>query len=57
MHFIAESTNKTHWDKETSEMKMAVFWDVMSCCLVDVDQYFKGAYCLHHQDKVITQVM
>jgi hypothetical protein len=29
-------------------MKMAVFWDVL-CILVDIDQHFRGAYCLHRQ--------
>jgi hypothetical protein len=30
-------------------MKMAVFWDVALCNLVDTDQSFREAYCLHHQ--------
>jgi hypothetical protein len=30
-------------------MKMAVFWVVVPCSLVEVYQYFRGAYCLHHQ--------
>jgi hypothetical protein len=30
-------------------MKMTVFWDVAPCSLVEIDQYFRGAYCLHHQ--------
>jgi hypothetical protein len=30
-------------------MKMTVFWDVASCGLVEVDQCFRGAYCLHYQ--------
>jgi hypothetical protein len=28
-------------------MKMAVFWDVAPCSLVEV--YRRGAHCLHHQ--------
>jgi hypothetical protein len=32
-------------------MKMAVFWDVAPCSLVDVDWCFRGAYCLHHQGR------
>jgi hypothetical protein len=27
-------------------MKMAVFWDVAPCSLVDIDQRFRGAYGL-----------
>jgi hypothetical protein len=30
-------------------MKMAVFWDVAPCSLVDIDRRFRCAYCLHHQ--------
>jgi hypothetical protein len=30
-------------------MKFTVFWDVLQCSQLDVDQRFKGAYCLHHQ--------
>jgi hypothetical protein len=30
-------------------MKMAVFWDVALCSLVEIDLSFKGAHCFHHQ--------
>jgi hypothetical protein len=30
-------------------LKMAVFWVVASCSLVDVYQRFRGPCCLHHQ--------
>jgi hypothetical protein len=30
-------------------MKTAVFWDASSCCLVEIDRRFRGAYCLSHQ--------
>jgi hypothetical protein len=34
----------------TSErMKMAVFWVVAPCSLVEVYRRFKGACCLHHE--------
>jgi hypothetical protein len=29
--------------------KMAVFWIVAPCCLVEVYQRFRGSRCLHHQ--------
>jgi hypothetical protein len=39
-----------------TSMKMAVFWDVAPCSLVDTDRRFRGAYCLHHQG-LITLMM
>jgi hypothetical protein len=30
-------------------MKMVVFWVVAPCGLVEVYQYFVGAYRIHHQ--------
>jgi hypothetical protein len=30
-------------------LKMTVFWDVALCGLVETDQRFRGAYCLHRQ--------
>jgi hypothetical protein len=39
---------KFHVLRATS-MKMAVFWDVASCSLVDINRRFWGAYCLRHQ--------
>jgi hypothetical protein len=24
------------------------FWDIAPCSLVEVDQHFRSAYCLHH---------
>jgi hypothetical protein len=33
------------------KLKMAVFWDVAPYSLVENDQRFRGAYCLHHQCK------
>jgi hypothetical protein len=32
--------------------KMAVFWAVAPCSLVEVHRHFRGAYCLHHQGHV-----
>jgi hypothetical protein len=34
---------------EVSDKKMAVFWDVAPCSLVDTDGRFREAYFLHHQ--------
>jgi hypothetical protein len=31
-----------------ASMKMAAFWDIVSCSLVEVDRHFWGADCLHH---------
>jgi hypothetical protein len=33
-----------------ASMKIAVFWVVAPCKLVDVYQRFRGTCCLHHQD-------
>jgi hypothetical protein len=33
-----------------ASMKMAVFWVVVPCSLVEVYQCFRDACCLHHQD-------
>jgi hypothetical protein len=33
---------------EGVKMKMAVFWDVAPCSLVDNDRRFRGAYCQYH---------
>jgi hypothetical protein len=29
--------------------KMAVFWVVAQCCLVEVYRRLRGPFCLHHQ--------
>jgi hypothetical protein len=31
-----------------ASMKMTVFWDTVSCFLVEIDRCFIGAYYLHH---------
>jgi hypothetical protein len=36
--------------KDNIKMKMAVFWDIAPCSLVDTDRHFRGTYCVHHQD-------
>jgi hypothetical protein len=33
--------------------KMTVFWVVTHCSLVEVYRRFRGACCLHHQDKLL----
>jgi hypothetical protein len=30
-------------------MRMTVLWDVVPCSLIEIDQRFRGTYCLHHQ--------
>jgi hypothetical protein len=32
-----------------TSMKMIVIWDAAPCSLVEIDQHFRGSYCLHHQ--------
>jgi hypothetical protein len=45
----AQRWTKQHFIGEISGVKMAVFWDVKSCSLVEVYRRFTGACCLHHQ--------
>jgi hypothetical protein len=33
-----------------ASMKTIVFWAIALCSLVEIDQSFRGAYCLHNQD-------
>jgi hypothetical protein len=35
---------------DTVRMKMADFWDVAPCSLVEAYRRFRGANCLHHED-------
>jgi hypothetical protein len=37
-------------------MKLAVFWYVALCSLVDIDRRFGGAYCHHQGDETETSV-
>jgi hypothetical protein len=30
-------------------MKIIIYWDIAPCSLVEINQCFRGAYCLHHQ--------
>jgi hypothetical protein len=39
----------SHSGKNRLKVKMAVFWDVAPCSLVEVYRRFRGACCLHHQ--------
>jgi hypothetical protein len=41
------------WGSHVTSMKMAVFWVVAPCSLVEVYRRFRGASCLHHQGNVI----
>jgi hypothetical protein len=36
--------------------KMAVFWVVAPCSLVEVYQRFRGPWCLHHQGDIATAI-
>jgi hypothetical protein len=38
-----------HLGRREKVLRMAVFWDVVLCSLLDVDRCFREAYCLHHQ--------
>jgi hypothetical protein len=41
-------------------MKIAVFWDVAPCSLVDIDRPFREAYCLYPRRQptsILTQLL
>lgn len=38
-------------------IKMVVFWNDAPRALVDIDQCFKGAYCLHDRSETIALMM
>jgi hypothetical protein len=50
MHPTKQSTAQNDMNEE-DWMEVAVFWDVASCSLVDIDGRFRGAYCLHRHGR------
>jgi hypothetical protein len=42
--------DSSNYELRFIQVKMAVFWVVSPCSLVEVYRRFIGAYCLHHQD-------
>lgn len=34
----------------TVSMKMTVLWDIVTCCVLEINLRFRSAYSLHHQD-------
>jgi hypothetical protein len=36
---------------------MVVLWDAAPCSLVEIEQRFTGAYWLHHQGALMTEVV
>jgi hypothetical protein len=36
-------------------MKITAFWDMAPCRLEEVDEYFRGAYCLHYQGALMME--
>jgi hypothetical protein len=39
----------------TASMKMAVFWVVTPCSLVEIYQFFRNTCCLHHQGALMME--
>jgi hypothetical protein len=35
--------------------RIAIFWSVIPCSLIDVYRHFGGAYCLHLQVRIVSQ--
>jgi hypothetical protein len=40
---------------KATSMKMAVFWDVSPCSLVDTDRRFRHVYCLGNVGKYLQE--
>jgi hypothetical protein len=47
--YIFTTFKLTPYEVLMAVTKMAVFWVVAPCSLVDVYQHFRGPCCLHHQ--------
>jgi hypothetical protein len=45
---VAKFCHRARWHS----LYMIPFWNIVLCSLIEVDQYFSGAYCLHHQYSV-----
>jgi hypothetical protein len=41
-------TFKSLTQNNTRPLKFKVFWDMAPCAHIEVERYFRGAYCLHH---------
>jgi hypothetical protein len=47
---VMEADNILHRKLWTKHPKtLTVFWDIAKCSLTEVDERFRGPYCLHHQ--------
>jgi hypothetical protein len=40
-----------------TSMKMVVFWVFAPCSLMDIDQRFRGVYCLHNQGALVMEAV
>jgi hypothetical protein len=40
-----------------ANIKMTVFWEVAPCSLIEIERRFRGAYCLHRQGDVSSQLV
>jgi hypothetical protein len=38
-------------------VKVAVFWVVAPCSLIEIYQHFRGVYCLHHQRPEVVSIL
>lgn len=50
IHATKANKNGEISDSHTDKHEGVFFWDVAPCCLVDIDQHFRGFYCLHHMN-------
>jgi hypothetical protein len=49
------SNNLTLFEDTRNGLKMTVFWNVVPSSMLDTDRYFRGAYCLHSDEKSLSE--
>jgi hypothetical protein len=47
--FIFYFNLSKYWLADVFKIKMTVFWYAAPCCRIEIDQCFRGAYCLQYQ--------
>jgi hypothetical protein len=38
-------------------VNMTAFWGIVPCSLIEVDQHFRGVYCLHNQGTLMMEAV
>jgi hypothetical protein len=45
---------QTEYFRNVASTEMTVFWDLVPCSLIEIDQSFRRAFCLHRQGNCVT---